>query len=56
VTLEILLILKECQGEKDSKNWKRGEKERLKAGFNATARVKRGKWWDWLSLQAISAY
>jgi hypothetical protein len=38
------------------KTRKEGEKAKLKAGFKAAAWVKRGKGWDWLSLQAISAH
>jgi hypothetical protein len=49
---ENLAKFKERWGTKDNKNWKRGEREKLKAGFNASAGVKRGKGWDWLSLQA----
>jgi hypothetical protein len=32
------------------------EREKLTAGFKVAAGVKRGKGWDWLSLQAVSAY
>ena len=51
-----ILIYRKFGISKTNKAINASQRKKLKAGFRAAAGVKRGIGWDWLGLEAVSAY